>query len=63
MNGTAAPYSVILVDDHRILREGIRVILEQTKQFRVVGESDRSSAVMLCEKLQPDVVVIDLGVP
>jgi len=58
------PYSVVLVDDHKILREGIKAILDRGPDFRVVAEAaDGSDAVRLCKKLQPDLVVMDLGLP
>src|SRR6266478_639893 len=58
------PYGVLLVDDHKILRDGIKAILERTTDFRVVAETeDGSSAVTLCEQLQPDLVLMDLRLP
>ena len=58
------PYGVLLVDDHKILRYGIKAILERTADFRVVAETeDGSSAVTLCGKLQPDLVLMDLRLP
>src|SRR5258708_29029291 len=58
------PYGVLLVDDHKILRDGIKAILERTADFRVVAETeDGSSAVTLCGKLQPDLVLMDLRLP
>ncbi len=60
----AMPYGVLLVDDHKILRDGIKAILERTADFRVVAETeDGSSAVTLCGKLQPDLVLMDLRLP
>lgn len=60
----AVPYNVLLVDDHKIMRDGIKTILERTPDFRVVGEAeDGSAAVGLCKKLRPDVVVMDVGLP
>jgi NarL family two-component system response regulator LiaR len=58
------PYSVLLVDDHKIMRDGIRTILERTPEFRVVGEAENGSdAVSLSRKLHPDVVLMDIGMP
>jgi len=58
------PYGVLLVDDHKILRDGIKAILERTTDFRVVAETeDGSSAVTRCGKLQPDLVLMDLRLP
>lgn len=55
---------VIIADDHRILREGLRMILEKEPGFEVVGEAaDGRSAVALAKKLQPHVVIMDIGMP
>jgi NarL family two-component system response regulator LiaR len=57
-------YSVVLVDDHRIMRDGIKTILERTADFRIVGEAENGSdAVSLCKKLHPDLVLMDIGLP
>jgi DNA-binding NarL/FixJ family response regulator len=57
-------YGVVLVDYHKILRDGIRAILELTTEFQVLADTgDGSSAVTLCRKLEPDVVVMDLQLP
>jgi DNA-binding NarL/FixJ family response regulator len=58
------PHSVLIVDDHKILRDGIKAILERSTDFLVVGEAENGTdAVRLCRKLQPDLVVMDLGLP
>jgi DNA-binding NarL/FixJ family response regulator len=46
------PYGVLLVDNHKILRDGIRAILELTAEFQVLADTGNgSSAVTLCRKL------------
>jgi len=56
--------SVILVDDHPILRTGLRTLLEQEKDIRVVAESgDGREAVEMVAQHMPDVVVMDLALP
>lgn len=56
------PYNVLLVDDHKILRDGIKAILRAEGDFVVVGETDNGTdAVQFCRKLNPDVVVMDIG--
>jgi NarL family two-component system response regulator LiaR len=58
------PFSVLLVDDHKILRDGIKNILERTPDFHVVGEAESGSdAVTLSRKLHPDVILMDIGLP
>jgi NarL family two-component system response regulator LiaR len=58
------PYSILLVDDHKIMRDGIKTILERTQDFRIVGEAENGSqAVSLCKKLRPDLVLMDIGLP
>lgn len=57
-------YSVLLVDDHKIMREGVRTMLERSTDFRVVGEAENGSdAVQMSRKLNPDVVLMDIGLP
>jgi DNA-binding NarL/FixJ family response regulator len=54
----------LLVDDHAVLREGMRSLLESDKDFEVVGEaSDGEEAVGLVSKLKPDVVLMDIVMP
>ena len=58
------PHSVLLVDDHKIMREGIRSLLERSSDFRVAGEAENGTdAVQLARKLQPDLVLMDIGLP
>ncbi len=55
---------ILLVDDHRILREGIRSLLEDHDDIVVVGEAeDGRAAVSLASKLTPDVIVMDIAMP
>ena len=61
---TAGPISVMLVDDHAVVRMGFRLLLEETEDLRVVTEADSGEqAVRLCGEVQPDVVVMDLSMP
>ena len=56
--------TIILADDHRIVRQGLRALLETEPDFQLVGETgDGLEAVQLARRLQPDVVVLDLMMP
>ncbi len=55
---------VLLADDHRVVRRGFELILSTQPDLEVVGEaSNGREAVELAERLQPDVVVIDVSMP
>jgi two-component system response regulator NreC len=55
---------VLLVDDHAVLRAGLRVLLEAERDIRVVGEAaSGEEGVRKAEELRPDVVVMDLSMP
>lgn len=58
------PIRVVIVDDHALLREGTRWILQQEPTIEVVGESGRGDeALELVSDLKPDVVLLDLRLP
>jgi DNA-binding NarL/FixJ family response regulator len=55
---------IVLADDHVILRQGTRQLLEHESDMEVVGEaSDGAEAVQLVSKLKPDIVIIDVAMP
>jgi DNA-binding NarL/FixJ family response regulator len=55
---------IVLVDDHTIVRQGLRALLEQQSDLRVVGETgDGVEAVLLVERLLPDVMIVDMMMP
>jgi len=55
---------VLLADDHAILREGIRHMLQYCEDIQVVGEAgDGAEALRQTEELQPDIVVMDIAMP
>jgi DNA-binding NarL/FixJ family response regulator len=56
--------TILLVDDHRMVREGLRLVLDQEPELKVAGEAaDGREALRLAEQLQPDIVVMDIGMP
>ncbi len=58
------PIRVLIADDHMIIRQGLRLILETEEGFQLVGEAaDGAEAVSLTAKLHPDVVLMDLRMP
>jgi two-component system response regulator NreC len=55
---------VILADDHRIMREGLRALLEKESDIEVIGQAaDGRTALQLARRLSPDVVVMDISMP
>lgn len=55
---------ILICDDHAIVRDGLRLILETVADFDVVGEAqDGAEAVRLAEELQPKVILMDLRMP
>jgi two-component system response regulator NreC len=59
-----AQIRIVLADDHTIIRSGLRLLLEQQPDFKVVAEAaDGREAVQLVSKHHPDVVILDIGMP
>lgn len=55
---------VILVDDHELVRRGIRRILEKASNICVIAEADSGAAALqLVQELEPDVLVLDIEMP
>ena len=54
----------IIADDHKIMREGLRSLLEKSDDFECIGEADDGyQAVALAKELRPDIVVMDIAMP
>lgn len=55
---------VLLADDHKLLRSGLRLLLQRNPNMQVVGEAaDGEQAIQLFEQLQPDMLLLDLSMP
>jgi DNA-binding NarL/FixJ family response regulator len=64
MTETRTSYRVLIVDDHQIVRRGLRTVLEERGRLSVVGEAGTvRDAVTEAKRLQPDVIVMDLRLP
>ncbi len=56
--------TVLLADDHTVVRQGLRALLNAEQDMCVVGEAENGrQAVQMAKRLQPDVVVMDIGMP
>ncbi len=59
-----APIQIILADDHKLVRQGMRALLEAYPEYKVVGEArDGQEAVKLIETLSPDIAFLDVMMP
>jgi DNA-binding NarL/FixJ family response regulator len=57
-------FKVLIVDDHRIMREGLRAMLEKEPDIKVVGDAtDGRMAQLLARDLAPDVIIMDVNMP
>jgi DNA-binding NarL/FixJ family response regulator len=58
------PITLILVEDHHLVREALRALLEEHADFEVVGQAEDGSQVLrLAEELRPDVIIMDITMP
>jgi two-component system, NarL family, response regulator LiaR len=63
-DATERPIRVLLVDDHAVVRKGLRALFEREPGIEVVGEAeDGERAVLMVERLRPDVILMDLEMP
>lgn len=64
MTSTAIPITILLVDDHSVVREGLRAVLEQCDELKVVGEAaSGEDALVEADRLRPQVVLLDMRLP
>ena len=58
------PVKILLADDHEIVREGVRALIQRQPGWEICGEASTGrQAVELVEKLQPEIVIMDIGMP
>ena len=58
------PITCLIVDDHEVVREGLRLSLSRSENIRVVGEAaDGNAAVTLAKRRRPNVVILDVRMP
>jgi DNA-binding NarL/FixJ family response regulator len=56
------PYRVLIVEDHKIMRDGIKALLDRSGEFTVVGDAETGTeAIQICTEILPDVVLMDIG--
>lgn len=59
-----APIRIILADDHQIVRQGLRILLEAEPDMEVVAEADNGRKVLrMAQELTPDIIIMDLSMP
>jgi DNA-binding NarL/FixJ family response regulator len=59
-----APISILLADDHTLIRQGVRALLEAQPDIKVLGDAeDGRQAVTMARELRPDVIVMDIAMP
>ena len=64
MNEEKARFSILISDDHPVMREGLRMVIAEEPDFEVVGEaSGGKEAIELFRQLRPDLLLIDLEMP
>lgn len=56
--------TVLIADDHKLVRDGLRILINRQDDMEVAGEAqDGNEAVRLAKKLRPDVVIMDISMP
>jgi DNA-binding NarL/FixJ family response regulator len=63
-NSINRPIKIILADDHQIVRQGLRILLEAEPDMEIIAEADNGRKVLkLVQELLPDVIIMDLSMP
>jgi DNA-binding NarL/FixJ family response regulator len=63
-NSTMTPYNIVLADDHILVRQGIKKIIQEDSGMKVVGEAgDGLELLEILEKITPDLVILDISMP
>jgi len=59
-----APYEIVLADDHKMFRQGVKMIIDETDDLKVVGEADDGLQLLeLLKRLSPQMVILDVSMP
>jgi DNA-binding NarL/FixJ family response regulator len=57
-------YRVLIVEDHKIMRDGIKALLDRSSECAVVGDVETGTeAIQICTEVHPDIVLMDIGLP
>jgi DNA-binding NarL/FixJ family response regulator len=57
-------YRVLIVEDHKIMRDGIKALLDRSGEFTVVGDVETGTeAMQICTEVRPDIVLMDISLP
>ena len=57
-------YRIVLADDHSLFRQGLKAVLEETEEFKVVGEAgDGLELVNLLDQVDPELIILDISMP
>ena len=63
-NTGSDPITILLTDDHHIVRSGLRSLIESQPNFKIVGEAENGrQAIQLCRELAPDIILMDISMP
>jgi two-component system, NarL family, response regulator NreC len=58
------PYEIILADDHKMFRQGVKMIIDETDDLKVIGEADDGLELLeLLKELSPQMVILDISMP